>query len=365
MSKSKGTAINPDEVIKKHGRDVLRYFLLRYNPTEDFAFSWEKCAEGERFMNTLQNCVRFLKLYSKQEPMPSKLEPEDEWIVSRVNSLQKQVEEANREFHGFKALELIEEFVTNDFSRWYIKLVRDRTWPTYKGKDKKAAFATLHYVTKKTLLLLAPAIPYSTEEMNQTLYAQESIHLQAWPELEKQKINSELEEQMQAVRNITEACLNARQEAGIKLRWPLPSLSVETKEKSVSTALKKFGKLLEKTCNVKKVGPGKNKGVKTAFEGGTVYLETRLDGQLLEEALANELTRKIQSMRKKQGMKVGQKIRLFVHSNPKTNKMLEKIGDTVSKKVNASTYSLGEKGKHATQINFKNTKITISFSKKK
>ncbi|MCD4739677.1 isoleucine--tRNA ligase [archaeon] len=356
MSKSKGTAINPHEVIEKHSRDILRYFLLRYNPSEDFAFSWKKCEDLKKTLNTFDNCIRFVELYCKEEPS-GKLNPEDQWIISKVNSLQKTVEQYSNSFQGYKAVEAIEEFMLNDFSRWYIKLVRDRTWPTYTGKDKASASATMRYVTKRLLLLLAPVIPFTTEDANQKLFKRESIHLQEWPEPEH--INKTLEQQMEEAKHITELCLTARQEAKIKLRWPLREMIVHGPE-NIGKTVKKLSKLLEKTCNVKKVS-FKKKNIKPDV-GVVIELNTKMDDELLTEALASELTRTVQQMRKKQGLKVENKIILCLNSDNKTNALLIKAKPLIVKKVNAVQYEIKEKGEPKELI-FRQKTIKISFSK--
>ncbi|MCD6414792.1 MAG: isoleucine--tRNA ligase [Candidatus Diapherotrites archaeon] len=360
MSKSKGTVIKPEEVIAKHGRDVLRYFLLRYNPAEDFKFSWEKCEDVKKIVNVLENIIKFTELYYTPAELKN-LQPEDKWVISKINSIQAKVEELNDSFQGFKSLELLENFVLNDFSRWYIKLIRNRTWPTYDGDDKQAALATLKYVVEKVLLMLAPVLPYLTEDANLRLFKYESIHLAGWPKLEKDKINTEMEKGMEIVKSITELCLNTRQEAGIKLRWPLTALYINSQNKEVKKAIRDFGGIVKLTCNVKGVELGCGKGIKKEFDEGEIYLDTTMTDELIEEALAGELVRRVQLLRKKRGLKVGDKIQLKISSDNETNQILKKIEPTVKKKISISKYEVGAKCDYKEAFSFQDKKISIDF----
>lgn len=352
MSKSKGTAISPKEVIEKHNRDVLRYFLLRYNPSEDLMFSWEKCGDVNKILFNISNCVRFAGLYCKEAEMPEKLKPEDEWILSKVNSLQKKVEKESDNFQNYKALEYIEEFILNDLSRWYIKLIRKRTWPTYQGEDKQAAYATLRHVIKRVLLMLAPATPFLAEKYNHQLFGNESIHLENWPSIGS--IDEELEEQMEIIKNNTENCLRVRQEIGVKTRWPVKKITIKGNKKT-GKAVERLVSILEETCNTKKI---------EFLEKDIPEEEIEIDEKdvIEEEALASEVIRKIQSMRKKQKLKVEDKIILFIHSDKK-QELLEEIKPLVEKKVNAASYETNKKGENATELKFKDMTIHLAFTK--
>lgn len=362
MSKSRGNVVSPQQIMEKYSRDTLRYYLLRYDPSIDMEFTWDKVDDAKKFFTVLSNSFNFFKLYCKPAPLAN-LKPEDEWVISRVNSLAKSVGELNDSFQGFKALQLIEEFVMSDLSRWYIKLVRDRTWPTYNGADKQAAFATLYYVLHRLNRMLAPAVPYMTESNNLEMFGEESVHLLGFPEAER--INAPLEEQMLVARRIVEACAFARNKAGVKLRWPLSAMVVKTKDEQVRRAVETFNSLLQASCNVKQVWVNRDiHGEALDFEGGSLVLNTTMDTSLKKEALAAELTRTVQDARKKAKLEVGDRIKLFVNSSdPGLNEWLAGMGKEVSPKLNAVKYSLGSGGEWKAEFEFFGHKVAVSFAK--
>ena len=343
MSKSKGNAVTTDEVIEKYSRDELRYYYLTVDYSQDMAFDWNALRENRKFFVILSNTYRFFDLYGDRTDISSArdmLKPEDRWILSRVNSLVKKVTELSEDFRHNRALREIESFVVNDLSRTYVKLIRDRTWPTYDGVDKKSAQATLYYVLDKITKLLAPAMPFFTERMYQSVLGgeKESVHFEDWPEADERLISPELEESMDIVHEITDAVLSARQDAKIKLRWPIGSVEVISDNEKVEKALELLEGVLLRMVNAKKLGKISGEAVEVEFELGKVRIAKELSEDLLVEALASEVTRAIQNARKKAKLTVDQEIVLGISGHP----MLEKAMELVKPKVNASEVSIGE-----------------------
>jgi len=356
MSKSKGNAIEPEEVIEKYSRDLLRYLFLRYDPSLDIDFSWDKAKELQKFFTILDNVFNFFTLYCKKSENFENMKPEDIWIISKVNSLLKQVDEYNKTFQGYKSIQAIENFVINDLSRWYIKLIRNRTWPTYEGKDKEAAFATLYYVLNRVALMLAPALPHKTEMYNLGVFGYETIHAQMLPEPEK--IDETIERQMDIVREIVEAVNSARADAKIKLRWPVEKLVVVTDNEEVRKTVGELSELLMNVCNVKHISLNEEfEGTTSEFSSGKVIISKK---PIMEEALASDVIRQIQAMRKKAGLKVGDEIKLTISGH----ELLEKIKPRVVDKVNAKEYIVGEvSGEQTAEIDFMGKTIKIGFSR--
>ncbi len=346
MSKSRGNVVTPEEVIKKYSRDTLRYYLLHFDPSIDFDWSWGKVDEVRKFFTILRNSFNFFKLYCRKAEL-SGLRPEDSWIVSRANSVVKQATEYNNAFLGYKAVNAISDFVVNDLSRWYIKLIRDRTWPGYAGEDKGAAFAALYYVLDRVNRMLAPAIPFMAEEFNLGIFGGESVHLTSWPEPEEKLIDKGLEEEMARAREIAEAVATMRHDAGIKLRWPLKTLVVPDDDLS-KRAVGRLGNVLKSQCNVKEVRVGDK-----------LSLDTQMDNGLLTEALASDIARQVQSLRKKIGLKVEDKIALFVSGHELAAKALPLI----TGKVNAVQVQIGEGGSERGKISFRGTEVRIGVSR--
>ncbi|HDJ96445.1 MAG TPA: isoleucine--tRNA ligase, partial [Candidatus Aenigmarchaeota archaeon] len=226
MSKSLGNIIAPEDVISKYGRDVLRFYLLSKPPWDDFYFNMEEVKEVARSFNIIWNTFIFIKTYVTEFEEVRKLEVEDRWILSRLNSLVKEYRKYMKDFQPHKAVQALTDFIINDFSRFYIKLVRDRVWVLYKGEDKKSAFYTLVRVAENVVRLLSPVCPFISERVYQEVLkplvgGEESVHMLELPKVEIEMINKKLEMHMELLKEISEACLAARQKAKLKLRWPV------------------------------------------------------------------------------------------------------------------------------------------------
>ncbi|MCK4327386.1 MAG: isoleucine--tRNA ligase [Candidatus Diapherotrites archaeon] len=340
MSKSRGNVVSPEEVIEKYSRDTLRYYFLESDPSADFDWAWDKVNDVHRFFTILQNSFKFFTLYCKKAEIKSP-SPGDRWLLSRVNSVVKEATEYNERFLGYKAMGVVSDFVMNDLSRFYIKLIRGRTWPTYDGSDKQEAFATLYYALDRVNHVLAPALPFLSEGFNLEIFGDESVHLAGWPAVEDKYVDAALEEEMAKARDAIEKAATLRQEAGVKLRWPLKKLTVPGVSKELFPILKS-------QCNVKEVVAGKE-----------LKLDTEMDDSLLAEALASDVARQAQSMRKKMGLKVEDKIALFASGHD----LLEKALPIVQKKVNASEASVSGGGDEKASIKFKEATVSIGVSK--
>jgi isoleucyl-tRNA synthetase len=250
MSKSIGNVVQPEEVVKKHGADILRFYVLGANaPWEDLHFSWEAVENTSRMLNIFWNAYRFALPYmildgfdaSKADPSiyRKSLRPEDLWILSRVNSLAAEVTAAMEQYQLHRIVRLISDFILEDLSRWYIQLVRPRTWTEQNDPDKLAAYATIYEVLVKLCRLMAPFTPFLSESIYQNLVrgidpgAPESVHMCDWPQADERLIDRRLEKSMALVREVSEAASNARQKAGRKLRWPVNEIVIAPSKEAV------------------------------------------------------------------------------------------------------------------------------------
>ncbi|MBS3055233.1 MAG: isoleucine--tRNA ligase [Candidatus Aenigmarchaeota archaeon] len=370
MSKSKGNTVEPEEVIKKYGRDVLRFYFLLGAPWDDYFFKWEDIADISKSFVVIRNVFNFVSTYVSGSGSPKNLRIEDKWILSKLNTLVRNTTEYNKTFQGHKSAKELKEFILNDFSRWYVKLIRDRVWPTYSGKDKKAAFFTLVKVTETLIRLLAPFTPFMSEEIYQSVLKKtlkvESVHLLDWPVPDKKMINQKLEEDMEVVKKIVEACQTVRQTAGIKLRWPIKEVLVQTSNKKMKEAVKNLKSVLMTMCNSKDVRTSVARGdeyIEAPMDFGKVFIQKQLDSKLMQEALYRELSREIQSLRKKHGFIIKQSIKLTLKSDDMTNKLLKTFIINLKKEVGAKEVLIGKlKGKHKGSLDFGDSKIEIQFS---
>ena len=270
MSKSLGNVVAPDEVIEKYGADVLRaYSLASSAPWDDLKFVWDDVATVNRTVNILWNVYKFPLPYMvldhfdpSQHPAESligSMKEEDKWILSRLQSTVTEVTEAMDKKMLHKAVRSLFNFILEDLSRWYIQLIRPRTWTEANDPDKLAVYATL-YETYVTLAgLAAPFMPYLSETMYQNLVknvnpeAKLSIHMTDWPTVKDIFVDSELENHMKIVRNVVEASSNARQKAGRKLRWPISRIVVSPVDENVASALTRLREVLLEQTNSKDI----------------------------------------------------------------------------------------------------------------
>jgi isoleucyl-tRNA synthetase len=339
-------------------------------------FSFKVAEEVRKSLNILWNSYAFFTTYAGENFTPRLvgLKTEDRWLLSRVNTVTEEVTKhlENFEFH-YAARKLV-GFVVNDLSRFYIKLIRDRVWVSEKGSDKEVALSTLHQALVTAAKLLAPITPFISEEIYRNLVANfdrkapTSVHHSEWPKSSKRFIEKDLEEKVEIAQKIIDASLSARQQAQLKLRWPVKQIIVVSEDKKLAVAVKEVNELLKMMCNAKSVSAvtkrpsGEFSEVKFGF--GSVLTDKKLDDKLMEEALFRELTREVQSLRKQNKFNVNEMIALTIDSDEKTNDALKKFEKELRKEVGASKVLFGKlQGRYNGSLEFEGRKISIAFEK--
>jgi isoleucyl-tRNA synthetase len=270
MSKSLGNVVSPLDVIDRYGADTLRAYVLSSNaPWEDLKFNREEVETIQRSINILWNVFRFPLPYMALDnfdplkvslgSVKDALREEDRWILSRAQSVVKAVDEAMSGYLLHKAVREILEFILEDLSRWYIQLIRPRTWTEADDPDKLAAYCVLYEVYVTLTKLISPFMPYLAEEMYQNLIrnvdpnALESVHMCDWPKVNEVYLDPELEAAMDTVRSIVEAASNARQKAGRKLRWPVSRIVVSPETEEAAKAVERLRSVLMGQTNSKAI----------------------------------------------------------------------------------------------------------------
>ena len=270
MSKSLGNVVAPYKVIDKFGADALRLYVLSSNaPWEDLKFNWDEVSTVSRMLNIFWNVYRFPLPYMAMDNFdPSKLSydtvkahfrPEDRWILSRVNSLASNVSKGMEEYNLHRATRPISDFILEDLSRWYIQLIRPRTWVESDDPDKLAAYWVIYEVMTKLARIMSPFTPHLAESIYQNLVrnldkdSPESIHMCDWPDVDEAFIDKELETHMEITRNIVEAVSNARQKVKRKLRWPVNKIVVASENENVALTLETMRNVLLEQTNSKDV----------------------------------------------------------------------------------------------------------------
>ncbi len=308
MSKSVGNIIAPEEVVEKYGRDILRFYIMSATvPWNDLTFSWEEVKNVQRLMNTLWNVYSLTKTYmdlDEFEPQNEDVQylEEDKWILSRLESTKDRIEEEFETFRINRGLEELKNFIMDDLSRWYVKLIRKRLWIEEDDPKKTSAFNTLYKVFKDLLTIMAPFTPYLTEKIYKDLIRTEnlpeSVHMLDWPEIDKK--NEDLEKQMAKLRNVVEAGFDARQKAEINLRWPVKNLVIETENETTEKSVKKLRSILMDRMNVKKVEIGEiDREIVVEPKYSALGPDFRDDankvGNMIEEADSQEIYDSIES----------------------------------------------------------------------
>lgn len=267
MSKSLGNVVSPKEVIGKYGADVLRFYLLWANkPWEDLKFVWDELINIKKMFNILWNVYVFSTTYMALDdfnPINLKKEDyslryEDKWIISKVNSLIKDVGKYidNLEFH--KATRIINNFILEDLSRWYVRLIRGRTWVESDDPDKLGAYYALYTALIKLIQVMAPMAPHISEEIYKNLVlginpdAPDSIHMNNW-EYDDDVIDLELESKMEVVREVIEASIRARDIAKYKLRWPVNDITIVSQDENILKAVEDLKDIIKDQSNTKKI----------------------------------------------------------------------------------------------------------------
>ena len=211
-----------------------------------------------KFFGTLKNVYNFFALYSNQDKLdPASLEiaydqrPElDRWIISKYNSLIKEVTEDMDRYDHMKSVRKIQEFVGEDLSNWYIRRARRRFWGEELDDDKKAVYATTYEVLVGIAKMIAPFAPFISDEMYQNLTGEESVHLAYFPEADESLIDKKVEERMDLVRTLVGLGRGTREKERIKVRQPLSEILVDGKYQSV---IEDLTPLIMEELNVKKV----------------------------------------------------------------------------------------------------------------
>ncbi len=302
MSKSLGNVVTPEEVIQRYSRDVLRFYLLLQPLGEDMNFDWEKVKDAYRDLNIIWNLHNLLKRFIEQERphleegLTSYRAIEDKWILSRLHSVLKEGRELIEKLQHFKALKLYRDFLVEEVSKTYVKMVRDRMKGGKNDPNRYGAYETLYEIMKHMIPALAPFIPHISEMMYQNIlrpYLKEvSVHLLSYPKPKEHLMDKSLEEKMERMLSAAEAVFALRHEVGIRLRWPVRYVYVEGVE------MEDLKDVFLRYVNAKELGVPEDEAVCKSFNGGKVCIPRELDKELFREALAREVLRRIQQMRK-------------------------------------------------------------------
>lgn len=269
MSKHKGNVVNPFTMIDKYGADPVRFYMMTNSePWDNLKFDEKGVDEVRRkFFGTLYNTYSFFSLYANvddfdysQPEVPLNERPEiDRWILSALHSLIKGVDKELGNYDPTRAGRLIDNFVNDDLSNWYVRLNRKRFWGKEMSKDKLSAYQTLYTCLETVAKLLAPFAPFYSDQLYLDLTkatgrgGEQSVHLAKFPEADESFIDSDLEIRMGMAQKITSMVLALRRKVNIKVRQPLQAIMIPAVDDEQKNHIEAVKDLIKNEVNVKEL----------------------------------------------------------------------------------------------------------------
>jgi len=278
MSKRLGNAVDPFMAMDTYGADALRWYMItNAEPWDNLKFDMDGVVEVQRkFFGTLYNTYSFFTLYANLDgfvydeknitPVKDRTEF-DQWIISELQSLIKEVTEQYEDYNPTKASRPIQDFVTDRLSNWYVRLSRRRFWKGEMTNDKKSAYETLYECMVTITQLMSPVAPFfaewlyknltdsvrETAKNNQTPFAAESVHLTYLNAADESLINKELEHSMSLAQRITSLILSLRKKHKLRVRQPLQKVMIPVLDPAYKKAIEKVQGLIQSEVNVKEI----------------------------------------------------------------------------------------------------------------
>ena len=419
MSKAKGNVIDPWTVVNDYGADVLRWYLLASVPAENIhRFSTQMVAETMRkVLLTLWNTYSFFVLYANIDrfvPCSAALQGRassheakashyllDNWIISELNRLVAEVTKALDSYDPTSAARYIQSFIDN-LSNWYVRRSRRRFWKSENDADKLAAYTTLYQCLVTLSQLLAPFIPFISEELYQNLVcsinpeAKESVHLTDFPVADKAKINDRLDSDVKLAMKIASLGRAARAKVGIKVRQPLAKVVVKVESEEEGEALGKLATEIKDELNVKELvilspslpvipseakvlllrtGSAKNleefsldlPGYSIASDGRhTVAISTELTPELAAEGISREIVRRLQNMRRAANFDVADYITTYYQAEESIERVIAAFGDYIKQETLSRELIAGfpPDGAYTEKYRISNSEVLLAIKRK-
>ena len=276
MSKRLGNAVDPFDCIEKYGADALRFYMMTNSqPWDNLKFDTEGVDEVRRkFFGTLYNTYSFFALYANvdgfdysQPDVPVEDRPEsDRWILSKLNSLVKAVDESLNDYEPTRAGRMIDEFVCDNLSNWYVRINRKRFWGKEMDNDKLAAFQTLYTCLETVAKLLAPFAPFYADRLYLDLAqatgraTADSVHLEKFPTADGYE-DVELEAQMELSQKISSMVLALRRKVNIKVKQPLQRIMIPAVDNLQRQRIEAVAETILNEVNVKQLDFAEEEGL--------------------------------------------------------------------------------------------------------
>lgn len=265
MSKRLGNSVEPFELIKTQGSDVIRWYMIsNAQPWDNLKFDIEGLLETKRkFFGTLYNTYSFFAIYANIDNFnPNeidltnvKLNEMDKWILSELNLLYKNVKSFYSDYEPTKASREIANFVNENLSNWYVRLNRRRYWKDGKGEDKTAAYYTLYECLLKISIMMSPIAPFYADKLYQDIKqdSNASVHLESFPQCQENMINPELNDKNRLSQRLTSLVLSIRKKHRLKVRQPLQKVLLASLGDDFDKKIKDIEFFLKSEINIKEV----------------------------------------------------------------------------------------------------------------
>jgi len=278
MSKRLGNAVDPFETLKKYGADPTRWYMItNAEPWDNLRFNIEGIQETQRkFFGTLTNTYNFFALYANLDGYQieqfnrvpkEKLTELDRWIISKVNTLIKKVSEEFDNYNPTKAGRLVQDFVNDDLSNWYVRLNRRRFWQGELTDDKRGAYQTLQHCLAAVAQLMSPIAPFYAEWLYKNLtdgireesvekntpFKYESVHFTEWATYDAEWVDADLEESMTLAQSICSMVHALRKKSGLKVRQPLQKILLPVFSEKVKKQIEHVIPIIKSEVNIKSV----------------------------------------------------------------------------------------------------------------
>jgi isoleucyl-tRNA synthetase len=352
MSKTRGNVVDPWTVLDSSGADALRWYMFTSGPPGNVRrMSPDMVVEVMRnFLMTLWNTYSFFVIYANidnfvPDTKPVSLTSElDKWLMSRLNQLVIEVDELLDNYDPTTAGRKIESFVS-DLSNWYVRRSRRRFWKSQNDDDKLSAYNCLYQTLVILSKLLAPFIPFVADEIYQNLVrsvdnnAPESVHLVSFPVANRDLINTGIIENTELAMKVCSMGRAARSKSAVKVRQPLPRVVVKARSAHEREALKNLCSQILDELNVKDIEftseeLKEDKGMSVAVEGDyQVGVVTEITPELLQEGLAREIVRRIQTMRRSAGLEIADHITTNYLGNDQVDSVMAAFADYIQQET--------------------------------
>lgn len=340
MSKSVGNFVPLEQIIEKYGADSFRLWGASNTVWDELKFSWDEMKKSKADLNIVFNLAVFLQRFHTGKPDKAELTPLDSWMMSRMNSTIKEFRTCFETYELNRAAKALRNFIVEDVSRFYMKIAKERI---SSGVNAAGAFYALYHSLLASLKMLGCFSPMLSEYLYQQFFRkfekEDSLFFLKLEPADDAKINALAEKQMETVKEVVSIAMVARQKAGIKVRWPIRTLYLETKSHESVDAVNAFRDTLLALVNAKELmtveAPPAGELASEAFSNGMVHIEKKIDESLYEEGMVNEVKRRVQIMRKEAQLVEHDRIHLSISCEDELCGILKKHEKRLMDDVNA------------------------------